>query len=124
MKFKIIEIQTVKGTGRLYVDVAFLDGGQIVHRNDFVMELRPTHRRYIGRVGENGEQLDKGEEYFEEYDTDVAATIVANIQRDAARAAMKRADNRDPGIVIEDTDPLGLRAKEGVADLIGAEVAV
>ena len=122
MKFKITKIETVKGSHRLYVDVAFLDGGKIVHRNDFVMQIALTHCEYVGRVGPDGEQLDKGEQYFETRDTDVAAEIVANIRRYAERADMKRVDNRDPDISTEDTDPLGLRAKEGVTDLIGAEL--
>jgi hypothetical protein len=121
VKFKIEGMQTVKGSNRLYVDVAFLEGGEVVHRNDFIMQIAPTHRRYVGDLGPDGEILDP--KAYEEYETDVAATIVANIQRYAARAAMKRADNRDLGIITEDTDPLGLRAKPGVADLIGTEVA-
>jgi hypothetical protein len=32
----MVEIKTVRGTNLLYVDVAFLDGGQVVHRNDFI----------------------------------------------------------------------------------------
>lgn len=124
MKLKIVGIETVKNTNYLYVDVEFLDGGQVVHHNDFIMQIAPTHRRYIGRVGENGEQLDKGPEYFETYDNDVAAEIVASIRRYVERATMKRVDNRDSRIQTEDTDPLGLRAASGVADLIGVEVDV
>jgi len=33
-------------------------------------------------------------------------------------------DKRDPGIISEDTDPLGLRTAPGVANLIGAEITV
>lgn len=124
MKFKIALMRTVKGTNYLYLDVAFLDGGKIVHRNDFVMGIRPTHRRYTGREGPDGERLDEGPEYYEEYGTDVAAEIVANIRRYAARSPMERADDRDPGIRTEDTDPLGLKAAPGVADLIGVEVVL
>jgi len=121
MKFKITKIETVKGSHRLYVDVAFLDGGKIVHRNDFVMQIRRTHREYVGAEGPNGEILEP--KAYEEQANDVAAEIVANIRRYVARVDMKRrVDNRDQSIVTEDTDPLGLRAAPGVADLIGAEV--
>jgi len=120
MKFKITKIETVKGSHRLYVDVAFLDGGKIVHRNDFVMQIAPVHREYTGEEGPNGEILDP--KAYEERENDVAAEIVANIRRYVERADMKRADNRDSRIKTEDTDPLGLRAKEGVTDLIGAEL--
>lgn len=122
LKFRIEKIQTVTKTTLLYVDVVFLENDQVIHCNDFIMQIWPTYQTYIGRVGPNGKQLDKGPEYFEEHDTDVAGEILANIGRYAARSAMNEADNRDPGIVTEDSDPLGLRAKPGVADLIGVEM--
>jgi hypothetical protein len=124
MKFRIEKIRTVVGTNLLYVDVAFLEDNQVIHRNDFVMQLKPTHTVYIGRVGPNGEPLDKGAEYFEEHDTDSAAEIVANIQAYASRASMRRLDNRDRNLSVEDTDPLGLRVRPAVAALIRVEVNV
>ena len=124
IKFKITWIETVKGTHYIYLDVAFLKGGQVMHRNDFIMQIQPVYRIYIGRVGPNGEQLDQGDEYFEQHDTDVRAAILDNIRRYVARADLAVKDNRDRGIRTEDTDPLGLRARPGVAELIGAEVDV
>jgi hypothetical protein len=122
MRFRIERIETVRGSQRLYVDVAFLQADKVVHRNDFIMEIRPTHVEYIGRVGPDGERLDQGPEYYEERANDVAAEILANIRRYAGRATIRRLDNRDGGIATEDSDPLGLRAAPGVAELIGAEV--
>lgn len=120
MKFKINEMQTVKGGTRLYVDVEFIDGGKTVHRNDFVMEVQPTYRVYVGELGPEGEVLDP--KAYETHDTDVAQEILGNIRRYVARSAMVKKDNRDRRIPIEDTDPLGLRAKPEVAALIGAEI--
>lgn len=124
MKFRIEGIQTVAKTNLLYIDVAFLENGQVAHCNDFIMQIAPTYQVYIGRVGPNGEQLDQGPEYFETFDTDVAALIQENIQRYAGRADMALQDNRDLSLSTEDTDPLGLRARPGVAALIGAEIDV
>lgn len=41
MKLRVNRIQTVAKTNLLYVDVAFLENGQIVHRNDFIMQISP-----------------------------------------------------------------------------------
>ena len=125
MKFKIMRIETLKGTNYLYLDVIFLnDDNKIIHHNDFIMQIAPTHRVYVGRIGPDGEQLDTGKEYFKIYDNDVAAEILANIRHYVARATMKRSDNRDQRIITEDTDPLGLRARPDVAALIATEIPI
>jgi hypothetical protein len=122
MRFRVTDIKTVEKTNLLYIDVEFLDQGQVVHRNDFIMQLRPTHRVYVGPLGPNGEVLDP--KAYEERETDVPAEILANIRAYVARTdfAKVRFDHRDPGVRREDTDPLGLRARPGVAVLVGVEI--
>jgi hypothetical protein len=126
MKIRIADIKTVARAGLLYVDVAFLDDQrEVVHRNDFVMQIAPTYRVYTGELGPNGEILDP--EAFEELQTDVPAVILTNIRAYLVRhpdLSKLPADCRDPHIRREDSDPLGLRARPGVADLVGAETDV
>lgn len=123
MKIRIADIKTVKGTGMLYVDVEFLDAqSQPMHRNDFIMQIAPTYRVYVGEIGPEGEILDP--KAYEERETDVPAEILANIHAYLARhpdLGKLPANYRNPRIPREDTDPLGLRARPGVADLLGVE---
>jgi hypothetical protein len=121
MKIRVEAIRTVEGTGLLHVDVAFLDQDQVVHRNDFIMQIAPAYRVYTGALGPDGEILDP--KAFEERQTDVVAEVLANIRAYVARTdfGKSRFDRRDPAIRTEDTDPLGLRARPGVAALVGVE---
>lgn len=126
MKYRVEAIQTVKGGGLLYVDVAFLDDqGGLLHRNDFVMQMAATQHRYTEYTGEGKERRPVLASY-EEYDTDVKQQILENIKGylDRVDVAKGKEDRRDPGISTEDTDPLGLRAAPGVAELVGAEIPV
>lgn len=122
--FKITSIQTVKNTlGFLYVDVEFLDAGRVFHREDFVMQISPTVRRYTGPELAEGETPEP-KDYVEEA-VDVKAAIIENITRYVKSSAFGRGgDTRDPNIFRDDTDPLGLKATPGVAALIGAVQAV
>jgi hypothetical protein len=126
MKVRIEAIQTVKGSALLHADVAFLDDkGQVVHRNDFIMQIAPTYRVYVGEIGPAGEILDP--EAYETHETDVPAEILTNIRAYLARhpdLGKLPADYRDPHIQREDTDPLGLRARPGVAALVGVEAEI
>jgi hypothetical protein len=121
-KFRVESIRTVAKTNHLYVDVAFLDAGRVVHRNDFIMQIPARQREYVGDVGPDGEILDP--EAYEETDSDAAGIIAANIRRYVGRAKMETPDARSPRIETEDTDPLGLRARPEVAALVNVEVAV
>lgn len=123
MKFKITSLQTVKGSNMLYADVEFLDdAGQVVHLNDFIMQISPTQIVYIGPPLANDESPDPKD--FEEQPVDVEAVITSNITRYAHRYndfAGLTADNRDASIERDNTDPLDLKADPKVTDLIGTE---
>lgn len=129
MRYRIESIGTIRGTNLLYVDVAFLVEGDnnVVHRNDFVMQIEPTSFRYnrwidTGKVDDLGEPiLEPDINSREEYDTDVRAVILENIARYVARIDVRKVavDRRDTRIKVEDTDPLGLRAAPGVTKLVG-----
>lgn len=124
-QFEITDIKTVARSTLLYIEVDFYDGETVVHRNDFAMQISPTQRIYIGPPLDPGDPdpiPDPGD--YEIVETDVRAVILANIRRyidrvdeglsppfDARSTPLRRTK--------VDTDPLGLRGKPGVSDLVG-----
>lgn len=121
MDYKITKIETPKGTAYLYVDVEFIDqSGEVVHRNDFVMQIPPTRRVYIGPELAEGETPDLKD--YEEQETDVKTEIIGNIERYISRIEARgtsRLDARDPSIKTDQEDPLELKTKLGVVEMIG-----
>jgi hypothetical protein len=129
MKYRVDKIETVKGSSLLYVEVAFLDDAEkLLHQNDFVMQIAARQGQYTrwldtGKTTLNGRPiLQPDPTSYQETDTDVAAMIQQNIKAYIERTdvAKAKADNRDRSIPTEDSDPAGLRAAPGVAQLVGS----
>jgi len=110
------------------VEVAFYDASsRLVHRNDFVMRIAPTKTVYTGPDLDEGDVLDPGD--VETVDVDVRAEILANIRRYVGRAnagGRYAADYRSQALkeAASDTDPLGLRARTGVSELVNSRLDV
>jgi hypothetical protein len=138
MKLKIVaakgipvQKQTALDSGiLLYLDVeVYTDAGQLIHHNDFVMQIPRFKRTYTGPELAEGEQPDPANFITERLTrTEVRAQAVVNIrgyvQRiKAALAENKpvRFDNRDPSLPATDEDPDGLIAD--VAGLLNIEIA-
>ena len=116
--YKILSTQTVKGTNYVYFDVEFVQGGKVIHKNDFILDIKPTFLEYTGRVDRDGELLD---DTFIEHDTDLDKVIKDNVSeyvKNFAPFSDGRLDKRSKGIEKNDTDPLGIRADKQVTDLI------
>jgi hypothetical protein len=145
MDYRVVGLETVEGTGLLYADVEFLEGGQVVHLNDFVMKIFPTRLVYTGpdpetledenviytevedEVEVNGEKVVVKRivvkpEYLAEQETDVKAEVIANIERYLDRLESRGIhlrDTRTRSIKRDNSDPLGLMNKPGVSGLVG-----
>lgn len=120
MKYRIDDIKTVENTSLLYVVVSFLDdtGKIVLHRNDFIMQIAATQHWYTHWIDDTTPDPIS----YEEYDTDVKTVILSNVKSYIERLETRTDvpdDLRNSNIKSEDTDPLGLRTKPGVAQLIG-----
>ena len=123
MDYQVVSIQTVSGITWLYLRCDFYSGDILVHKNDFVMQIRPTHTFYVGRPLDPDDPDDiPNPRDFVTIENDVRAEIVANIERYVERLEGRQnapADSRDRRIRSDERDPLGLLARPDVVDLIG-----
>lgn len=57
-EFKIIRVETVKGTSHLYIEVEFYVDSVLIHTEDFIIGRPAEKRVYAGPVGPDDEILD------------------------------------------------------------------
>lgn len=121
MEYRITSVCTPKETNYTCVDVEFADGDRIIHKNDFVLDIRPTYLEYTGRYDPDGEMLD---ETFAEYHTDIEAVVKREIEEYARSALIveRKIDSRDRLIEREPIDPLNIHSV--LKGLIGQPIAV
>lgn len=124
MKFKIRSVKTLKGTEYLYLDVEFVKGAQVIHRNDFVMQVPQVRRHYYGEVGPDGEILEP--EKFTVERSDAVGVILGNIRAYLGRVDLEKApfDLRLPGVETDETDPRGLLGRLEIQAIIGVDLEV
>lgn len=133
MRYRVEDIKTVGGTDLLYVEVAFIEDGRdrSVHYNDFALQIFPTQNIYIGPDIGPGD-IDPDEVYvpnpgdYEAVETNVRQVIIDKIEAYMGRLDKIGLENKpfdDRSNTLRrtkvDTDPLGLRGKPGVEDLVG-----
>ena len=108
--------QTIGPVDFLRLVVEFSQAGQLVHINDFYMQLSPNKATVTGP--------DPDVDYIIEAKTDgeLAAEIRANVTAYIGRTAgtWPGFDNTNPALAGDGRDPLGLLARPGVAALVGA----
>lgn len=122
MDYKITQIEMVKDSSALYVEAEFLENDEVVHRNDFVMQVKPTRRVYSGPPLAEGEEPDP-ENYTVEQ-VDVAGVITANIESyidrfEARPQAARKADNRSRKIQRDKVDRLAVLNRAELRALLG-----
>lgn len=133
MRYRIEDIKTVANSTLLYVEVEFIETGRdrTVHYCDFAMQIYPETTYYSGPPIEPGD-IDPDEVYIPDpndyttEETDVRQAIIDNIEvylgkLERGGLGTRPFDARSPVLrrTKQDTDPLGLRGKPGVTDLIG-----
>jgi hypothetical protein len=123
MDYQVVSIQTIENTTWLYLRCNIYAGDILVHKNDFVMQIRPAHTFYVGRPLDPDDPDDiPNPRDFVTIPNDARAEIIGNIERYVDRLSGRPgapADSRDRRIRADDRDPLGLLARPDVTDLIG-----
>lgn len=133
MNFKINNVKTMPlGGGKrlLYISIElYSNSGQLIHHNDFLMEIYRAKVTYTGPVlGPEDEPDPANYSIVQRTRAEIRAEVAANIRRYIKRLKDRSAgglhvmyDDRDQTLTLSEDDPDGLAAD--IAGLIGQEIS-